>query len=133
MESLLVRFLSLCCITGGYKSTDLLKDFYLQLILNPHPSQILSPKEIHCRYMSLHPAVFSEFSSKTNVSNSFKTLPMSNSSIFFLWFEKWDKSNRKAMVSIFILLEWIKLKKTFSTPLTPPVFLLTLHHFSGCV
>ena len=80
-----------------------------------------------CTYKSL---------SKHCLSNVFKTLPMSDSNFFFLWFEtemNWiPRYRKKAMVNIYMLLEWMKLQNNFWPPNPPlPFSLTTLPHFSG--
>lgn len=60
---------------------------------------------------------FRKFSSKVNVSNSFKTSPASDSNVYFMWSKteiEVPALPKKAMVNNYILLECIELKN-FST------------------
>ena len=60
---------------------------------------------------------FRKFSSKVNVSNSFKTSPASDSNVYFMWSKTEIEVRtlpKKAMVNNYILLECIELKN-FST------------------
>ena len=47
----------------------------------------MSKSEFPYTYFTVLPHAFSKVSSKVNVSNSFKTLPNSESDVFFLWFK----------------------------------------------
>lgn len=61
---------------------------------------------------------FRKFSSKVNVSNSFKASPASDSNVYFMWSKTYTEVPtlpKKAMVNNYILLECIELKKNFST------------------
>ena len=87
----------------------------------------MSESEFCCTYSAVLLHTVSKFSSALNVPSSFKTLPVSDTNVLFLWFE--SESNRipcspkSAIMNIYILLEWIRHKNNFSTPHTHSFFL----------